>query len=251
MIDECFVHCRGIGPKTNNYLKETGFINWKDCISKQVALPFNERKKESFLREVKESTDALENEDINFFISRMPPSEHWRILGYFFERATFFDIETTGLSWHYSHASVIVAYHGGEFSTFLFGENMDDFLSLIDESEMLVSFNGNCFDIPFIEKTFNIPEVECPHLDLRWVAYHHGYRGGLKMIEKDMKIKRPEEIAEIDGFEAVELFHRWQCGDEDAKVKLISYCKEDVYSTYLLAQRILTEKGVYPQNGLP
>ncbi|RPI97126.1 MAG: exonuclease, partial [Spirochaetales bacterium] len=239
MISECFLHCRGIGPRTNEHLKQAGFSTWDDCIRGSETLPLGGKKRKSFIDDIMMSKEAHESGDINFFLTRLPTSEHWRILSLYHDRATYFDIETTGLSWGYSHASVIAAYKDGEVHRFVYGENLDDFLLLLDASTMLVSFNGNCFDVPFIEKTFNIPSIGRPHLDLRWVAYHQGYRGGLKAIEREIGISRPEAIRDVDGLEAVELYYRWQAGDMDAREKLIEYCSADAVSTYQLAMRLL------------
>ena len=120
-------------------------------------------------------------------------------------------------------------------------DNLDDFLDLVDESRLLVTFNGSSFDLPFIERSYNIPSIGCAHVDLRWIAYHQGLEGGLKVIEKKLAVPRPPKMRDIDGFEAVMLFHRWQRGDQKAKKKLIEYCSADSIATYLVAIRILQQ----------
>ncbi len=244
MIRGSFTHARGIGPVAEKKLRDKGFQNWDDCFSRRKDLPFSSGKGARFISELQRSSAAHQKKDLRFLLSRFPVSEHWRILAEYINDATFFDIETTGLSWHYNHASVIAALHRGRLCSFVCGVNLDDFLDLLDEAEMLVTFNGGSFDLPFIEKTFHIPPVEVPHVDLRWVAYHQGYRGGLKRIESRMNIHRPPEIGDIDGFEAVELYYRWQSGDSNAGRDLVRYCRTDVVCTYMVACRILYEKGV-------
>ncbi len=243
MIQGCFQHLRGIGPKTASLLRENGILTWYDCIAREASIPFNGKRRSGFVDEIRKSINCLEAGDIAFFTSSLPTSEQWRILAMYLHSATFIDLETTGLSWNYSHASVIAAYHRGKLYSFVYGENMDDFLDLADEAELLVTFNGNSFDIPFIERTFNIPSLACPHVDLRWIAWHRGYRGGLKSIERQLGIRRPPRIDGIDGFEAVNLFYRWQQGDTESRDLLISYCQADVLATRMVAERICNEYG--------
>ncbi|HOT43702.1 MAG TPA: ribonuclease H-like domain-containing protein [Spirochaetota bacterium] len=243
MIRGCFRHVPGIGPRTELVLNESGIVNWDDCIAKQDLIPFNGIRRKKLIDNIRKSIGFLESGDIGFFTASFPTSEQWRILAEYLHSATFIDVETTGLSWNYCHASVISAFHRGNVHSFVHGENLDDFLSLADESELLVTFNGNCFDIPFIERTFNILSLGCPHVDLRWIAWHRGYRGGLKSIEKQLDIRRPPQIEGIDGFEAVDLYYRWQQGDLSSRELLIRYCEADVLATYLVAERILESIG--------
>ncbi len=241
MIDQTFIHCTGIGPKTEKRLKSLGLLSWSDCLKTPDSLPFGGQRRDQFLEQLEASRVALEKDDIGYLVKQLPSKEHWRILADYFDQATFFDIETTGLSSYDSIITVIVAYQKGQLHTFLFQENLDDFLEMVENSSLLVAFNGNSFDIPFVENAFNIPDIGCPFIDLRWICYHLGYRGGLKSIEKELYIKRPQEIASIDGFEAISLFLDWQKGDQQAKEKLVRYCKADVLSTYLVAQQIISD----------
>lgn len=244
MIDRTFLHCRGVGPKTDHRLKSQGFLTWQDCLEQQSDLPFEGPRKKRFLETIRMSLTALKQEDLEFLTHQLPPCEHWRILATYFPEATFFDIETTGLSSYDCIVTVITAYFRDELYTFIYDENLDDFLHLVNESKLLVAFNGNSFDVPFLENAFNLPDIGCPYIDLRWICYHQGYRGGLKTIEKQLDLKRPLDVRNIDGYEAVRLFNRWQTGDETAGKKLVRYCESDVLATYLTAGRLLQESGL-------
>jgi uncharacterized protein len=243
LINGCFRHIRSVGPMTESALRERGFLTWEDCLKREADLPLQGRRRKEFIEGIIKSREMLERHDLRYLTSVFPLSEQWRILAAYLQRATFIDCETTGLSRHYSHVSVIAAHHGGGTRAFVYGENLEDFLSLVDEAELLVTFNGSSFDIPFLEKTFNIPLIDCPHIDLRWVAWHAGYRGGLKSIERMFGIKRPADVEGIDGFEAVDLFYRWQSGEKNARRLLIQYCMADVESTVLVAERLLQAAG--------
>lgn len=244
MINQTFLHCTGIGPKTEQRLRLLGIGTWEECLQQPDLIPFKGRRQQIFFAQLQESLHALRSRNIQYLVSRLPSREHWRILAEYFPHATFFDIETTGLSSYDSIITVIVALRNNRLHTFLYRENLDDFLDLVEESELLVSFNGNSFDIPFIESAFNIPEIGCPFIDLRWICYHNGFRGGLKLIEKELHIKRPPDIRSIDGYEAVRLFYDWQEGNLRARNKLVRYCRADVVSTYLVAHDILHRSGI-------
>jgi len=238
------LHCLGIGNKTENKLKAVGFNTWEDCFNNQTCIPLKGQKLTNFLENLALSKEKLDKNDIRYFVDNLPTKEHWRILAKYFDEATFFDIETTGLRWSESQITVITAFKDYKLHSFVYQDNLDDFLNLVDESKLLVSFNGNSFDIPFVERSFNIPYINCPYIDLRWIAYHRGYRCGLKDIEKTMNIGRPSELADVDGYEAILLFYRWQSGEEDAKYKLIKYCQADTLCTCLVASRILKEYNI-------
>ena len=117
-------------------------------------------------------------EDVRYFVDRFAPADKWRILDYFFDQTTFFDIETLGLQYDAS-ITVIVCWHDGQFRIFVEHENLDDFLELLDDARLLASFNGASFDVPRVLNSFHIPTLPCAHLDLRWSCYHQGHSGGL------------------------------------------------------------------------
>ncbi|MBN1531718.1 MAG: ribonuclease H-like domain-containing protein [Spirochaetes bacterium] len=242
MIDRVFSHCPGIGPGTEERLRRAGVHTWDDLIAAEGA-PLRGSLRERALGVVSESLEARHQGRIDFFTGCFPTREQWRILHEYLHRATFFDIETTGLSWYENHPTVITAFHRGELRTFIHGRNLDSFLDLAAESDLLVSFNGSCFDLPFLERTFSVPSIGAPHVDLRWVAYHAGYRGGLKSIEERFGIRRPREIAGVDGLEAVDLYYRWQAGDSGSLTKLVRYCCADVVSLYMIAGAIAKGGG--------
>ena len=96
--------------------------------------------------------------------------------------------------------------------------------------------NISQFDVPFLRAHFPGARLDQAHIDLRFVLRSLGYRGGLKVIERNMGIARDAAIQGVDGFEAVELWHRWRRGDRASLVKLALYNLTDVVNMVELVQ---------------
>ena len=65
----------------------------------------------------------------------------------------------TGLSRDYNEITTIALYDGDEVRTYVNGRNLDAFKEDILDYKVLVTFNGKCFDEPFIEQYFG-PHIE-------------------------------------------------------------------------------------------
>jgi uncharacterized protein len=218
-------------------------MDWHDVLESPGKIPFKGQLADDLITELQRSLLALRERDIRYLTGKLVTRDHWRILGYFFDKATFFDIETSGLGWN-DYITIIVCYHRGKIHYFVENENLDSFLDLLHEVDLLVSFNGSTFDVPRVLDAFHIPELPCPHIDLRWLCYHAQYKGGLKAIAEEMGFVRPEDLGTLDGADAVLLWDRWtNRGDFQAKSLLIRYCCTDVLLLVLVAIRALEEKG--------
>lgn len=207
-------------------LHAEGIRTWHDVLAAPKSLPPAVR--EALVAESRQALEALERDDIAYFVQRLHPLDKWRILSRYLERTTFFDIETTGLDYD-AGITVIACWHRGELQTFVEHENLDEFLDLLEDVELLASFNGSTFDVPRVLEAFHVPALPCPHLDLRWTCYHRGLRGGLKEISTQMGIARPSDLADADGELAVRLWWDWRTrGNAAARNLLIRYCAADV-----------------------
>lgn len=236
MIDEAFLHFEGIGPVRLAKLKEAGIQCWYDAVAEPEKLPPSLR--DALLRSVRQNIDELERRNIRFFVDRLIGPDRWRILSEFLEQISYFDIETFGLEYD-APITTIVVWHKGRLHTFVEHENLDDFLELVQDVSVLASFNGSSFDVPRVLDTFHIPSLPCPHLDLRWLCYHRGWRGGLKDIATRSGIERPTDLDTADGELAVRLWARWiHFQDRSARDFLIRYCAADVILLVLLAKQL-------------
>ncbi|MCA9051977.1 MAG: ribonuclease H-like domain-containing protein, partial [Planctomycetaceae bacterium] len=179
---------------------------------------------------------ALADDDIGYFVRTLVPPDRWRILSRYADRASYFDIETTGLEFD-DRITVIVCQHRGELLTFVEHENLDDFVDLLWDVDLLLSFNGSTFDVPRVLSTFHIPELPCPHLDLRWPCWYRNLRGGLKDVTGRLGWQRPADLRDADGALAVRLWSHWENnGNCDARRQLIRYCAADVLLLQPLTQ---------------
>lgn len=236
MLDEAFSHCRGIGPARLAALRQAGIRTWQDAIDFADRIPPGLRT--SLTASCRRSLQARRDRDIRWLVESLAPRDKWRVLAEFFPDASFFDIETTGLEYD-AAITVIACWHQQRLHTFVEHENLDDFLDLLHEARLLVSFNGASFDVPRVLSGFHIPELPCPHLDLRWPCFHRGLSGSLKSIAAAIGIRRPDDLDAADGALAVRLWAAWeQTRDAAARSQLIRYCSADVLLLLLIAQHV-------------
>lgn len=153
----------------------------------------------------------------------------------------FVDIETTGLSKEYHDITLIGIYDGQDVHQYIKGKNLEDAKTKLSEFKTIVTFNGKCFDVPFIEHKL---ETTCDHLhlDLRYLLKEFGLAGGLKKIEKELGLVRDEDIAHIDGFFAVRLWHDYIAGSVEALELLLKYNKEDIVNLKTLLNWYIEKK---------
>ena len=103
---------------------------------------------------------------------------------------------------------------------------MDDFIDEIYKYKVIVTYNGKSFDIPFIESYFKI-RLNHAHIDLRYILYSLGFKGGLKGCERQLEMDRGD-LSDIDGFFAVLLWEEYQrTGEQKALDTLLAYNIQD------------------------
>ena len=85
--------------------------------------------------------------------------------------------------------TTIAVYDGSSIFTYVQGQNLPEFKEDIQRYKVLVTYNGKCFDIPFLERYFGI-KLNQVHIDLRYVLRSLGYAGGLKGCERKAGIDR-------------------------------------------------------------
>jgi len=244
LIEGAMQHLPAIGRERLKRLQEAGITTWQELrMQPPSLLGIQPETWNEICCEIQYCEQAVREKDHQYLLQRFYACDHWRILARLFPDLTFFDIETDGLACD-STITVIVCRQQNQFYKFVNGENLNEFLEFLEQVELLVSFNGNSFDVPHIERTFNIPGLPCPHLDLRWVCYHEGLKGGLKKIEQKLGILRPPNLVGVEGADAVRLWQCWQRdNDHRARELLERYCCADVAALELVASAILHRRG--------
>jgi uncharacterized protein len=235
MIRSTFLHMPSIGKSTEDYLWQKGVLTWDDFLEKHTCLNLSQTKTSAILSNISLSQEAHESGDHAFFSTRLAQKDHWRAYPDF-RRICYLDIETTGLSPYFSDITLIGLYNGKESQFFIKGKNLTEFPEEVKAYSTIVSFNGRAFDLPFIQTKFPDLRFDQFHIDLRYALARLGYRGGLKAIEPQLGLIRPDEVQGVDGFEAVRLWRRYERGDKSALDKLIAYNKEDIENLKPLAE---------------
>jgi hypothetical protein len=226
MLKHTFCHIPGVKRTLELNLWKNSFNTWEDCAGQEIIKKYSEQGQ--IIRKYSEkSKEEFKKNNIHFFSDNLPPGSLWRIYGAFRNKTAFFDIETTGLDQSRNEITTIVLYDGKKIKYFINGRNLDDFAEEITKYYIIVTYNGKAFDVPFIQKKFNIT-LQNVHIDLQYVLHNLGFYGGLKGAEKLLGIHRGD-LDGLDGYFAVLLWNYYQeFADEKALEALLAYNIEDV-----------------------
>jgi uncharacterized protein YprB with RNaseH-like and TPR domain len=225
MIERTFVHLPHIGPRTEMNLWRRSILTWDDLEDHLNNWPGHPERRHRMVSRLRESREH--RHQAAFFHKYLPTGERWRLYREFQHSCAFLDIETTGVS-DTHEITVIGLYDGEHMYHFINGENLDEFEKAIEGYDLLVTFNGSRFDLPFIVNSFHNFHFRQAHIDLLHVARRLGHRGGLKSIEPLFGICRDPDIQEMSGYEAVILWQQHLRGDPDALKRLLLYNEADV-----------------------
>lgn len=237
-VENSFIAVDGVGERTERKLWEAGITDW-DSFSQAGSLPIGGSRHAAIESFIAEASDELDRRNVAYFADRLPSSSHWRLYENFRQNTCFFDIETTGLSKHRNQVTTASFHCGGETTTLVAGDDLtrETVREELDTADLLVSFNGARFDVPFLESSFGL-SIGTPHLDLMYPCRQAGLSGGLKAIEREIGIGREEKG--VDGREAVRLWHAYERGDEEALDRLVRYNRDDTRNLETLADRVAT-----------
>jgi uncharacterized protein YprB with RNaseH-like and TPR domain len=225
MLTKSFCHLPGIGIKKERAIWARGITSWRDFAreSKREATDANPADGHQELTQlVEESAARLDAGDPAWFERTLPSTELWRLFPEFRHTAAYLDIETNGQAGHRGYITTISLFDGQKVRTYAKGRNLNDFARDIFDYRLLITYNGRCFDVPFIEECLRI-KLDHAHIDLMYIMRSLGFKGGLKGSEKALGIDRGE-LDGVDGFFAVLLWREYRrTGLEAALETLLAY----------------------------
>jgi len=226
MLENTFCHIPGIGEVSEKNLWSSGLDSWHKCTD-LYKYPLSKKRKETVQRFIEASGRHLQEGNPRYFTDLLPSNFHWRLFPEFRDSIAYLDIETTGLDTWDNAITTIALYDGRSISYYVQGENLEAFERDIEKYKVLVTYNGKCFDIPFIEDYFRT-RLDHAHIDLRYVLKSLGYSGGLKGCEHQLGLGRGD-LEGVDGFFAVLLWSEFErSSDRRALETLLAYNIEDV-----------------------
>lgn len=234
MLINSFIHIKGVGKKTESSLWKQGILTWEDLLSDQNKVKLSKLLKKRAVETIKESSQRLTVYDEAYF-KYFPRKDNWRLYKEFEEYSAFVDIETTGLMEEDS-ITVLGIYNGQEYKSFIKGRNIEEAEEEMLKYKLLITYNGACFDLPYIHRLFPDTKDRHIHIDLRYPLRKLGLRGGLKNIEKILGITRSGDTEGLGGYEAVLLWNAYKNGSEQALDLLVKYNSEDCINLKWLMQ---------------
>jgi uncharacterized protein YprB with RNaseH-like and TPR domain len=181
MLDSTYIHCPGIGPKTERKIWEAGGRTWLQYLANASELALTSRQRQCIDPIVEQSLERLEELDHAWFARTIPQREHWRAYPVFSDNIAYLDIETTG-GMEAGDLTVVGMYEGAEFHQFVKGRDLHLFPEAIRDKTMIVTFFGSGFDLPFLKNALGMDFPQL-HVDLCFALKRLGLSGGLKKID--------------------------------------------------------------------
>ena len=140
--------------------------------------------------------------------------------------------------------TMIGVYDGSRTRTYVKGEDLQEFAEDIGQYQLLVTYNGAGFDLPFLQRRFPGIRFDHLHIDLCPALHRLGYKGGLKRIEERLGLAAAPEHGGLSGWDAVRLWHEYQRGSQEALALLTAYNTEDIVNLETLLEfRVSAAEG--------
>lgn len=242
MIESTFVFLPGIGHTTERRLWAREIKTWRMFLDSPAVPGMSATRKALHDEGVLDALEQHARDNPKFFANCLKARDQWRLYEWLRSRAVFLDIETAGGP--YGEVTVVGLYGHGRMTSLVRGDTLTE-ARLCDEIsryDLIVTFFGSGFDLPYLQARFPRLFIDQPHLDLCFAAKQVGLRGGLKHIERMVGIEREGPLQGMDGWDAVRMWTRWRHSRDTAALDLLlAYNEADCVNLESLADLLYCE----------
>ncbi|MCK6474799.1 MAG: ribonuclease H-like domain-containing protein [Planctomycetes bacterium] len=241
MLTRTFLHLPGVGPKRERRYWGDGVLSWDDLLADRDL--FDTGPAAPLEAAVTESRAKLAAREARWFEGRLGGTHFWRAARDFDDGAiAYLDIETDGSAGDrlddrsntVGGATVVGVWDGETARVFLRDRDLEELPAYLARYQVLCTYNGKSFDLPYLERRFGAGFFAGAHLDLRTPSHAAGWTGGLKKIEGQAGIVRPEPIRRMTGYDAVKLWGAYRSGRREALEPLVRYNLADTVNLQAL-----------------
>lgn len=236
MIKNSFIFLEKIGTQSEKNLWQQGINNWDSFLKKEKISRISKAKLEYYKRRLKEASEALIENDYDYFKRLLPKKELWRLYPELKDHCCFLDLEID------SCGKIVLVGISNYYQTnfFVSGVNLEqEFLKKeLAKYKLIITYNGSSFDLPKLRKQLRL-DINLLHIDLKPLCVNLGLVGGLKEVEKILNLKRPAHLygSPVDLWQA---FHA--SGDREYLDLLIDYNREDVENLKLVMEYVFRKE---------
>jgi len=243
MLTSTFVFLQGIGPATERRLWQEGLLDWQSFLKQPRVAGLSPARKSWYDHDLTLAQAQFDAGHLHLIASRLQRREHWRFYDACRPRTVYLDIETTGTSPNDGEVTVVGLHRNGRTISLVRGATLsgDRLQKELDQCDLLVTFFGTGFDVPYLRAKFPRLQLPMPHFDLCFAARRLGLRGGLKHLEQEVGIERESALRGLDGWDAVRLWSRWRRGDRAALDLLLAYNAADTENLVPLTELVYRE----------
>ena len=243
MIQSTFILLKGVGEETERRFWQSGVRDWQTFLARCSIPGLSPERKSLYDATISSAVVHVQAGHSRYFSKCLKPRDHWRLFETFRSRAVYLDIETTGGPPNADAVTVVGLYANGHMTSLVQGESLTGHRlnQELANYDLLVTFFGSRFDLPYLRSTFPGVLLDHPHLDLCFAARRLGLDGGLKQIEGRMGIRRAPDLQGLDGWDAVRLWHAWGNGETAARDRLLRYNEADTRNLEPLAELLYDE----------
>lgn len=236
MIESTFLFLSGIGRQTERRLWDQGMLDWRAFLHQSCVRGVSAGRKALYDIDIEQALEQHTRNNPRFFATCLKGRDQWRLYEWLRARSVFLDIETAGGP--YGEVTVVGLFGNGRMLSLVRGDTLTEarLCEEVSQYDLIVTFFGSGFDLPYLHAMFPRFRIDQPHLDLCFAAKQLGLRGGLKHIERMLGIERAGALHGMDGWDAVRMWTRWRHSrDPEALELLLAYNEADCVNLQPLA----------------